>query len=105
MINQDESFPKEEDSFIFFHQVIKKDALEAAAFDNLSQADFISMLMRNLELFENILYQVKAMLREPNFNNFEQAKRITLERLEIQQAKMNPRDQAHHKQNLLSNKL
>jgi hypothetical protein len=105
MINQEESFPKEEDSFIFFHQIIKKDALEAAAFENLSQADFMSMLLRNLELFENILYQVKAMLREQDLNKFELAKRRALERLEIQQAKMNPRDPvAQQEQNALSNK-
>ena len=36
MVDPNESFPDDEDPFIFFHQLIKKDALEAAAFDNLS---------------------------------------------------------------------
>lgn len=43
----------------------------------------MSMLLRNLELFEDILYQVKALLRQPDYHNFEQAKKATLERLEI----------------------
>ena len=83
MIDENGSFPDDEDPFVFFHQVIKKDALEAAAFDNLSQADFMSMLLKNLELFENSLYCVKAMLRERDFDYFEDAKARTLERLEI----------------------
>ena len=50
------------------------------------------MLLKNLELFERILYQVKSMLRERNFDLFEDAKARTLERLDAQQAKMNPKD-------------
>ena len=52
----------------------------------------MSMLLKNLELFERILYQVKSMLRERNFDLFEDAKARTLERLDAQQAKMNPKD-------------
>ena len=42
----------------------------------------MSMLLKNLELFERILYQVKSMLRERNFDLFEDAKARTLERLD-----------------------
>ena len=92
MIDQNGNFPTDEDPFIFFYQVIKKDAIEAAAFDNLSQADFMSMLLKNLELFERILFTVKSMLREQDFDLFEVAKGKTLERLHAQQVKMNPKD-------------
>ena len=83
MIDESGSFPSDEDPFIFLHQIIKKNALEAAAFDALSQADFMSMHLKSLELFENSLYSVKAMLREIDFDYFEDAKARALERLEV----------------------
>ena len=51
----------------------------------------MSMHLKNLELLEISLYSVKAMLREIDYDYFEDAKARALERLEIQQAKMNPR--------------
>ena len=50
------------------------------------------MLLKNLELFERILYLVKSMLRERDFDLFEVAKAKTLERLQAEQVKMNPTD-------------
>ena len=43
----------------------------------------MSMHLKNLELFENSLYSVKAMLREIDFDYFEDAKEKALARLEI----------------------
>ena len=82
-VDQNGTFPNDEDPFVFFHQIIKKDALEAAVFDTMSQADFMSMHLKNLELFENSLYSVKAMLREIDFDYFDDAKEKALARLEI----------------------
>ena len=66
-----------EDPFVFFHKIVKKDALDAATFDAMSQADFLSMMTENLELLEKCLYQVKALLKEPNFATFEEVKTKT----------------------------
>ena len=49
----------------------------------MSQADFMSMHLKNLELLEISLYSVKAMLREIDYDYFEDAKARALERLEI----------------------
>ena len=43
----------------------------------MSQADFLSMMTENLELLEKCLYQVKALLKEPNFATFEEVKTKT----------------------------
>jgi len=72
-------FPEMEDPFLFFHKIIKKDAIDAATFDAMSQADFLSMMTENLELLEKSLYQIKAMLKEPDFLLFEDVKAKTLE--------------------------
>ena len=66
MVGED-GFPETDDAFRFFHAVVKKDALDAATFDAMSQADFIAMMIENLELLEKILYQIKAMLKEPDY--------------------------------------
>ena len=86
----DDGFPETEDPFVFFHKIIKKDALDAATFDALSQADFISMMIENLELIEKCLYQLKAMLKEPDFLIFDEVKSTCLEKLRLEQSKMNP---------------
>ena len=56
------------------HKIVKKDALDAATFDAMSQADFISMMTENLELLEKCLFQIKALLKEPDFLIFEEVK-------------------------------
>lgn len=86
----DDGFPETEDPFVFFHKIIKKDALDAATFDGLTQADFIAMMIENLELTEKCLYQLKAMLKEPDFLAFDEAKAACLDSLRVEQTKMNP---------------
>jgi len=84
-------FPESEDPFVFFHKIVKKDAIDAATFDAMSQADFLSMMTENLELLEKCLYQIKAMLKEPEYKIFEDTKKQTLERVRVEQEKMNPK--------------
>ena len=43
----------------------------------------MSMHLKNLELFENSLYSIKAMLREIDYDYFEDAKARALERLVV----------------------
>ena len=83
-------FNETEDPFLFFHKIVKKDALDAATFDAMSQADFLSMMTENLELLEKCLYQIKAMLKEPDFALFEDVKKQTLDRVRVEQERMNP---------------
>ena len=59
---------------MFFHRVVKKDALDAATFDAVSQADFMCMLLDNLEALEQWIYQIKALLKEPDYHIFEDLK-------------------------------
>ena len=75
---------------MFFHKVVKKDALDAATFDALSQADFMSMMLENLEVLEMWVYQIKAMLKEPDFHIFADLKSQIIEIVQAEQVKMNP---------------
>eukprot|EP00354_Favella_ehrenbergii_P001808 CAMPEP_0170467756 /NCGR_PEP_ID=MMETSP0123-20130129/11220_1 /TAXON_ID=182087 /ORGANISM="Favella ehrenbergii, Strain Fehren 1" /LENGTH=126 /DNA_ID=CAMNT_0010734211 /DNA_START=290 /DNA_END=671 /DNA_ORIENTATION=- len=86
----EEGFPETEDPFRFFHKIVKKDALDASTFDAMSQADFLSMMTENLEMLEKILYQIKALLKEPDYLIFEEVKAGCLERLRADQVKTNP---------------
>ena len=45
-----------EDPFVVMHKIVKKDAIDAATFDAMCQADLLSMLVDNLELLEKIVY-------------------------------------------------
>jgi len=56
-----------DDPFVFFHKIVKKETLDAASFDLESQADFMSMMMDNLDMLEQWVYQIKALLKEPDF--------------------------------------
>ena len=69
----------DDEPFVFFHKVVKKDALDAATFYAQSQADFMCMLLDNLETVEQWIYQIKAMLKEPDYHLFEDLKKTTLE--------------------------
>ena len=60
-----------EDPFVLLHKIVKKDAIDAATFDAMSQADLLNMLNDNLELLEKTVYTVKALLKEPDFEKFE----------------------------------
>jgi hypothetical protein len=48
------------------------------------------MLIDNLDMLERVVYQVKAMLKEPNQENFEALKLQTVEKLNAQQSELNP---------------
>ena len=50
------SFPDDDEPFIFFHRIIKKEVLDAATYDHQSQADFLSMTVENLEIIEKTVY-------------------------------------------------
>lgn len=82
--------PQVEDPFVFFHRVVKKETLDAATFDAQSQADFMCMMMENLEHLELSIYVVKALLKEPSFRAFEAVKAETLQKVKESQALMNP---------------
>jgi hypothetical protein len=56
------------------HKIVKKDCIDAATFDMRTQADLLCMLIDNLELLEKVVFQLKAMLKEPNPENFENVK-------------------------------
>ena len=47
----------------------------------MSQADFLSMMTENLELLEKCMYQIKALLKEPDLMAFEAVKVKTVERV------------------------
>ena len=61
----EEQFPETEDPFLFYHRIVKKDALDAATFDAMSQAGYMSMMIENLELLEKCLYAIKSIIKEP----------------------------------------
>ena len=90
MVSED-GFPETEDAFLFFHRVVKKDALDAATFDAISQAGLMCMMIENLELLEKVIYQIKAMLKEPDFNLFKDVKDAAILRIRASQLEMNPK--------------
>ena len=64
--------------------------MDASTFDAQSQADFLSMMTENLEILEKIMYQLKALLKEPDFIIFEEVKAAELEKLRGHQGLTNP---------------
>jgi wyosine [tRNA(Phe)-imidazoG37] synthetase (radical SAM superfamily) len=48
------------------------------------------MLIDNLDMLERVVYQIKAMLKEPNQENFEPLKLQTVERINSSQQELNP---------------
>ena len=56
---------------------MKKETLDAATFDAKSQADFMCMMMENLEHIEMCVYTIKALMKEPDFALFEDLKTST----------------------------
>ena len=83
--------PDQEDPFLFYHRIVKKETLDAATFDAKSQADFMAQLMENLEHVEMCVYMIKALMKEPDFALFDDVKKQTSEKVLRNQAKMNPR--------------
>ena len=86
----EDGFPEMDDPFVFFHKLIRKDAIDASTFDATSQADLLAMMVENLELLEKNVYQLKAMLKEPDFLIFEDVKKEVLDKLRAEQEAMNP---------------
>lgn len=86
----EEVFPETDDPFVFFHKVVKKDCIDAATFDSMSQADFMSMMTENLELLEKTLYQVKALLKQPEITLFDTTKEEVQATLRKEQEQFNP---------------
>lgn len=69
------------DPFETLHKIVKKDCIDGATFDSRTQADLICMLLGNLEMLENCIFQIKALLKEPNQDNFESTKTRILEKV------------------------
>lgn len=72
--------------FETLHKIVKKDCIDGATFDSRTQADLICMLMTNLDMLENCIFQVKALLKEANHDNFDTVKNQVLENLKVEQA-------------------
>ena len=79
-----------EDPFVLLHKIVKKDAIDAATFDAMSQADLLSMLNDNLELLEKTVFTLKALLKEPDFEKFDEVKESVHTRVKAEQLKQNP---------------
>ena len=79
-----------EDPFVVMHKVVKKDAIDAATFDAMCQADLLSMLVDNLELLEKTVYIIKALLKEPDFDKFEEVKEKIHQSVKADQLRFNP---------------
>jgi hypothetical protein len=69
------------DPFETLHKIVKKDCIDGATFDSRTQADLICMLISNLDMLETCIFQVKALLKEPNHDNFDSVKNQVLEKL------------------------
>ena len=90
LIESDSGFPENEDPFQFLHKIIKKDVLDAATFDAQSQADFLCMMIDNLEHLEQCIFQIKALLKEPDHLIFSDVKTAALERVRAEQFRISP---------------
>ena len=87
---RDEGFDEADDPLLFFHQIVKKDAIDASTFDTMTQADLMSMMIENLEILEKSLYQIKAMLKERDITKFESTKEKAMVKIREDQKKYNP---------------
>lgn len=85
-----DGFNRDNDPFEVLHKVVKKDCIDAATFDMRTQADLLCMLVDNLELLEKVIFQIKAMLKEPMPENFDACKKELLEKVRVTQKAANP---------------
>lgn len=69
------------DSFETLYKVVKKDCIDAATFDLRTQADLLCMMEENLFSLELTIAQIKSCLKEPMPENFEERKKLAVERL------------------------
>ena len=85
-----DGFNTENDPFDVLHKVVKKDCIDAATFDMRTQADLLCMLVDNLELLEKVVFQIKALLKEPSPENFETCKKELMDKVRQTQLDANP---------------
>ena len=71
--------------FAILHQIVKKDCIDAASFDMKTQADLMSLMTDNLETLEKVVFALKAMLKEPNPELFNEKKIAMLAKLSKEQ--------------------
>ena len=62
------------DPFEVIHKIVRKDCIDGSTFDSRTQADLLCMLVGNLEMLEIAIFQIKALLKEPNHDNFSTVK-------------------------------
>lgn len=85
-----DGFAPEQDPFQVLHKIIVKDCQDAATFDMRTQADLMCMLVDNLEIIEKVAFQIKAMLKEPEPDLFEDVKGEVLAKLKVTHEATNP---------------
>ena len=71
------------------HQIVKKDVIDAATFDTRTQAEYLALMIDQLEMLEKCVFQIKALLKQPDFNDFEATKKTKLNWLREEQTKTN----------------
>ena len=90
-VSQSDGFTdKYDNEFHVLHTVIKTDAIDAATFDEMSQADLIHMLVENLEVLEKTTFTIQALLKEPEPCNFDEVKELILSKIKVEQKENNP---------------
>jgi len=75
----------EQEPFELIHKIVKKDCIDGATFDSRTQADLICMLIGNLEMLELCIFQIKALLKEPNQDAFAEVKAKVVEKVKADQ--------------------
>ena len=62
--------PLTTDPFVLLHQIVKKDVIDAATFDTRTQADFLVLMLDQLEMLEKTVYMIKSLLKQPEISEF-----------------------------------
>ena len=63
--------------------------IDAATFDTRTQAEYLALMIDQLEMLEKCVFQIKALLKQPNFHEFEVTKKTKLNLLREEQSKAN----------------
>ena len=85
-----EEAKEKDDPFVTLHQIVKKDVIDAATFDTKTQAEYLSLMIDQLEMLEKSVHTIKCLLKQPNILEFEASKQATLNELRVKQTKFNP---------------
>ena len=75
--------------FVLLHQIVKKDVIDAATFDTRTQAEYMCLLLDQLEMLEKCVFQIKALLKQPDFQEFEKTKEAKQAELREWQTSLN----------------